>query len=347
MGIVKGVDLGWLTQLEATKVSWVDAKGEKVDPLKYMKEMGVNGVRLRVFVNPPEEAYWNKKDNERCMLGFCDIESVVRMAKRVKSEGLSLMIDIHYSDHFADPEYQDIPEAWLNEDFEGLKEKVTQHTIEVMTKLGEQGIMPDWVQVGNEINNGILRPVGSFGDNPEQLVELLNAGYDAVKEISPNTKVITHLSGLPILDWLDGFLSTFTKLEGKTDIGYRDEKEVCRYKVETTGTATVIEAKCDRTSVKADGRSIVQVEIRLLDEANRVDLTACNSLNYKLEGDAKIIGIDNGCPECHELWKETRNRTAFNGLAYCVIRAGKTAGEVKLTVEGEGLTSAQLVFEQQ
>ena len=63
--------------------------------------------------------------------------------------------------------------------------------------------------------------------------------------------------------------------------------------------------------------------------------------------DAKIIGIDNGCPECHELWKETRNRTAFNGLAYCVIRAGKTAGEVKLTVEGEGLTSAQLVFEQQ
>lgn len=218
MGIVKGVDLGWLTQLEATKVSWVDAKGEKVDPLKYMKEMGVNGVRLRVFVNPPEEAYWNKKDNERCMLGFCDIESVVRMAKRVKSEGLSLMIDIHYSDHFADPEYQDIPEAWLNEDFEGLKEKVTQHTIEVMTKLGEQGIMPDWVQVGNEINNGILRPVGSFGDNPEQLVELLNAGYDAVKEISPNTKVITHLSGLPILDWLDGFLSTFTKLEGKTDI---------------------------------------------------------------------------------------------------------------------------------
>ncbi len=130
-------------------------------------------------------------------------------------------------------------------------------------------------------------------------------------------------------------------------IGYRDEKEVCRYKVETTGTATVIEAKCDRTSVKADGRSIVQVEIRLLDEANRVDLTACNSLNYKLEGDAKIIGIDNGCPECHELWKETRNRTAFNGLAYCVIRAGKTAGEVKLTVEGEGLTSAQLVFEQQ
>lgn len=135
MGIVKGVDLGWLTQLEATKVSWVDAKGEKVDPLKYMKEMGVNGVRLRVFVNPPEEAYWNKKDNERCMLGFCDIESVVRMAKRVKSEGLSLMIDIHYSDHFADPEYQDIPEAWLNEDFEGLKEKVTQAVLYVEVTL--------------------------------------------------------------------------------------------------------------------------------------------------------------------------------------------------------------------
>ena len=140
------------------------------------------------------------------------------MAKRVKTEGLSLMIDIHYSDHFADPEYQDIPEAWINEDFEGLKEKVTGHTVEVMAKLGEQGIVPDWVQVGNEINNGILRPVGSFRDNPEQLVELLNAGFDAVKKTSPDTKVITHLSGLPILDWLDGFLSTFTKMGGKTDI---------------------------------------------------------------------------------------------------------------------------------
>lgn len=218
MGTVKGVDLGWLTQLEAAKVSWVDENGDKVDPLRYMKEMGVNGVRLRVFVNPPGDAYWSKKENERCMLGFCDIDSVVRMAKRVKTEGLSLMIDIHYSDHFADPEYQDIPEAWINEDFEGLKEKVTGHTVEVMAKLGEQGIVPDWVQVGNEINNGILRPVGSFRDNPEQLVELLNAGFDAVKKISPDTKVITHLSGLPILDWLDGFLSTFTKMGGKTDI---------------------------------------------------------------------------------------------------------------------------------
>lgn len=218
MGTVKGVDLGWLTQLEAAKVSWVDENGDKVDPLRYMKEMGVNGVRLRVFVNPPGDAYWSKKENERCMLGFCDIDSVVRMAKRVKTEGLSLMIDIHYSDHFADPEYQDIPEAWINEDFEGLKEKVTGHTVEVMAKLGEQGIVPDWVQVGNEINNGILRPVGSFRDNPEQLVELLNAGFDAVKKTSPDTKVITHLSGLPILDWLDGFLSTFTKMGGKTDI---------------------------------------------------------------------------------------------------------------------------------
>ena len=99
--------------------------------------------------------------------------------------------------------------------------------------------------------------------------------------------------------------------------------------------------------VKADGRSIIQVEIRLLDEANRVDLRACNSLHYKLEGDARIIGIDNGNPECHESWKDTRNRTAFNGLAYCVIRAGKTAGQIKLTVEGEGLASAQLVIELQ
>ncbi len=216
--MVKGVDLGWLTQLESQGITWQDEQGVVRQPLELLKEMGTNAIRLRVFVNPPEDAFWQKKENERCMLGFCDVQSVAQMAKRVKDAGFALMIDIHYSDHFADPEYQDIPQAWLAEDFEGMKRKVYEHTQEVMTELREQGIEPDWVQVGNEINNGILLPVGSFKEHSGQLIGLLNTGYDAAKQIFPETKVITHLSGLPIMDWVMPFLSNFFELGGKTDI---------------------------------------------------------------------------------------------------------------------------------
>ena len=127
-------------------------------------------------------------------------------------------------------------------------------------------------------------------------------------------------------------------------VGYYEEKEVCRYKVQTTGASTVIDAQADTTTLQADGRSVAQIEIRLLDDEGRNDLTACNELSFTLDGDAEIIGIDNGRPDCHELWKETKSRTAFNGMAYCIIRAGKNPGEVKLTVEGDNLKAAQLTL---
>ena len=145
-----GVDLGWLSQLEERGVRWVDISGRpdlpggpdksgkpdrpgaadgalggggrEVDPLCKMKELGADSVRLRVFVNPPREAFWTKKDGTQCMLGFCDKDSVLEMSRRVKKAGMRLMIDFHYSDHFADPEYQDIPAEWEKEDGEAGRE---------------------------------------------------------------------------------------------------------------------------------------------------------------------------------------------------------------------------------
>lgn len=241
-----GVDLGWLSQLEKRGVRWVDISGRpdlpggpdksgkpdrpgaadgasggggrEVDPLYKMKELGADSVRLRVFVNPPREAFWTKKDGTQCMLGFCDRDSVLEMSRRVKKAGMRLMIDFHYSDHFADPEYQDIPAEWEKEDGEGLRRRVYRHTKEVMTLLAENGAAPDWVQVGNEINPGILLPAGSLQENPKQLVSFLNAGYEAVKECVPAAQVITHLSCVNIREVCDPFLDTFFALGGKTDI---------------------------------------------------------------------------------------------------------------------------------
>lgn len=213
-----GVDLGWLSQLEAKGVRWLDKEKKEVEPLAAMKEMGADAVRLRIFVNPPEDAYWRKNETTVCMLGFCDARSVLEMSERVKAAGMKLMLDFHYSDHFADPEYQDIPEEWKNDDAGQLTKRVYQHTKEVLTLFVEKGIMPDWVQVGNEINPGLLLPAGSRTEHPEQMTAFLNAGYDAVKECCPECQVITHLSCGTYPEFCDPFWEVFFEHGGKTDI---------------------------------------------------------------------------------------------------------------------------------
>ncbi len=152
------------------------------------------------------------------MLDFCDAQSVLEMSERVKAADMKLMLDFHYSDHFADPEHQDIPEEWINDDAKQLTERVYQHTKDVMSLFVEKGIRPDWVQVGNEINPGLLLPMGSRTEHPEQMTAFLNAGYEAVKECCPECQVITHLSCGSFPEYCDPFWEVFFENGGKTDI---------------------------------------------------------------------------------------------------------------------------------
>ena len=216
--IIYGVDLGWATQLETMGYRWLNEADEETDLLEALKELGVNGVRLRVFVNPPEEAFWQKTEDELCMLGFCDGKNVLKMAKRVKEKGMKLMVGFHYSDHFADPEHQDIPQKWRNDTDNQLEKRIADHTREVMRLFADNGVCPEWVQVGNEINNGLMWPRGSLKDEPKQLVRFLNMGYDAVKEVCPKCQVITHLAEVCNNDFCGAFLDNFFAENGKTDI---------------------------------------------------------------------------------------------------------------------------------
>lgn len=214
-----GVDLSWVSQLEEQGFGWVDEQGEKIDPFQAAKDMGADSVRLRVFVNPPEGGrWWKELESTYCMLGHCDANGVLESAKRVKEHDMRLMIDFHYSDYFADPTLQDIPKEWANDDTETLAGRVYQHTKDVLLLLKENDIMPEWVQVGNEINPGIMLPNGDLNEHPEDLVTFLNAGYDAVKECLPECKVITHLAGGENLELCTPFLDNFFKNQGKTDI---------------------------------------------------------------------------------------------------------------------------------
>lgn len=212
-----GADIGWMKQLEDEGVRWVDDNGQPEDPLQILKDHGINSVRLRVFVDPPSDYYWNKDGTTWTMLGYSDKAGVLAAAQRANDMGMSIMVDFHYSDVFADPGHQIKPSAWSNYNNNQLQTAVYNHTYDVMNELKNNGITPDWVQVGNEINSGIMLPNGST-DNFNALTAFLNEGYDAVKDVSPSSKVVTHLAhgddNSLFRWWFDNFFNN----GGRTDV---------------------------------------------------------------------------------------------------------------------------------
>ncbi|MCB0823298.1 MAG: glycosyl hydrolase 53 family protein, partial [Bacteroidales bacterium] len=132
------------------------------------------------------------------------------MAKRVKAAGLKLLLDFHYSDYWADPQQQYKPAAWADLDFEALKDSVKTYTTRVLLALDKQGILPDMVQVGNEINHGLLWPDGHIG-NPDQLAALLKAGAEGVEAADPAIPVMMHLAlggqNQEAVFWLDNMIT--------------------------------------------------------------------------------------------------------------------------------------------
>ncbi|MCS7104753.1 MAG: arabinogalactan endo-1,4-beta-galactosidase [Thermofilaceae archaeon] len=166
------------------------------DALAIMKSYEANCFRLRLFVNPKQRDEWG---------GFTgnNLEYTIKLAKRIKGIGAKLILDLHYSDTWADLQRQDIPVAWRGLSYEQLVEKVYEYTRSVMVRMREEGVLPDMVQIGNEITCGILWPVGKVCDveNSEEqwkrFTTLLKAAVKGVREGVGNTtvKIILHIHG--------------------------------------------------------------------------------------------------------------------------------------------------------
>lgn len=184
-----GADVSWLPQMEASGFKFYDTDSTQKDCLQLLKDRGMNTIRLRVFVNP---------SNNRAS-GHCSKKETVVMALRAQKMGMRVMIDFHYSDTWADPGKQAKPAAWANHSFPELLTDVYNHTFEVLDTLKSTGVIPEWIQIGNEIPNGMLWPDGRLwfpdGSPPrwEQLAQLLNKGYEATKAVDPSIKVIVHI----------------------------------------------------------------------------------------------------------------------------------------------------------
>ena len=188
-GFAKGADVSWASEMEKDGRTFRLKNGTQADIFDVLKELGINSIRLRVWVNPTG--------------GWSGPEDVVRLASRAYKAGLAVMVDFHYSDFFADPASQTIPKAWEADkaDVAKMAKHVSDHTSEVLTALKDAGVAPAWVQVGNETRNGMLWPLGQLwsqnGSTPGgwgNFTQLYNAGYEAAKSVFPDAIVMPHLN---------------------------------------------------------------------------------------------------------------------------------------------------------
>ncbi len=202
-----GGDVSVLTLMEAKGAVYKDRHGKPGDALAILQGAGHNIVRLRLYEQPgPGNGNYGKHWPK----GSQDLADILRLARRSAALGMQIQLSLHYSDFWTNGETQIIPVTWerklgaisnASERLAMLKKLVYQHTHFAMSAMKHQGTVPQSVSLGNEIAGGILFPYAElYPKNAPQsatawknLAELLQAGHDAVKAVSPSTKVVIHL----------------------------------------------------------------------------------------------------------------------------------------------------------
>jgi len=195
----KGMDLSFLPQLIEEGIQIKDFDNSVKEPLVLMKKYGVNSVRLRL---------WNEPNRIPEAKGYCDLHHTIEMARKIKEQEMSFLLDFHYSDFWADPGQQRKPKAWEKLSGRELEDAVYMFTRDTLLTLRKEGLMPDLVQIGNEIRSGLLFPDGEL-PNWDGMVRLINAGIHGAREAAKGLemKVMIHLDQggryLVLKNWFD------------------------------------------------------------------------------------------------------------------------------------------------
>ncbi len=177
-----GVDLSYVNEMDDCGAVYRE-NGETRDAFQLLSDHGATLVRARLWHN----ADWTD---------YSDVPDIKRTFTRAQDAGMATLLDFHYSDNWADPGKQKIPAAWEDLTEEELPQAVYQYTYDVLSELHEAGLMPDFVQVGNETNSGMIKWVSGL-DWPRD-AQLFNAGIRAVRTIAAETEtnpqIILHVA---------------------------------------------------------------------------------------------------------------------------------------------------------
>ncbi len=192
---IKGADISTLLDAEKHGARFYNEQNQPQDALAILKANGVNYVRLRLWVDPKDA------DGKAYGGGDNDLASTLALAKRAKAQGMKLLLDFHYSDFWTDPGKQYKPKAWEKMDYPQLKTVIHDYTRDTIARFKQEGVLPDMVQIGNEINGGILWPEGKSwgqgGGEFDRLAGLLNAAISGLKENlkgGEQVKIMLHLA---------------------------------------------------------------------------------------------------------------------------------------------------------
>jgi arabinogalactan endo-1,4-beta-galactosidase len=173
---IHAIDLSYVPELREYGIPTKNSNAQLEDMLLTVKNSNYNTIRLRLWKNP-----------SNVHSGF---EEVKTFANEIKSQGMKVWLTVHYSDTWADPGNQTKPQQWTGIGFQALKDSVYQYTQKIM-----QEINPDYIQIGNEINSGLLWPEGNIS-NKNQMLDLMDTASKAIRNTDPLTQIIIHYAGI-------------------------------------------------------------------------------------------------------------------------------------------------------
>jgi arabinogalactan endo-1,4-beta-galactosidase len=225
-----GADISSVQEAVDLGATFVDTDGQGKTLVQLLAAHGFNAIRLRTFVEPMNlYGYANPNGNSAYLRAepYCDRDHTAAFGKQMKDAGMKLLVDLHYSDNWADPGKQVIPERWRDAaSIEELGETLKAYTSDVIQNLVDAGAAPDIVQIGNEIAPGFLIHIPAATPNADQwgnmnmlvnpvngstaswsnLGLLLRKGIEGVHAVDPNIRIMMHLANTQsaggVLDWV-------------------------------------------------------------------------------------------------------------------------------------------------
>jgi len=201
MDFIKGMDISTWLELERLGAKFYD-EGKEGNLLSILKSYGTNSIRLRLWNDPYSE------DGKPYGAGTNDLAATIIMSQRAKEQGMGILLDLHYSDFWADPGKQFVPKAWRGLDVSGLENAVYDFTKATLIALKQVDVFPTMIQIGNELSNGLLFPYGKYPEY-ENIARFVSAGIKAVRDVDVGLPVMLHLdnggNNELYRDWFDHY----------------------------------------------------------------------------------------------------------------------------------------------